>query len=146
MKQASSASSAVARVVCGVVVAARVALSAQPVDLDVVRLRDNVFMIADAGAVVVEAGALQQADTVIAAIKDITTKPIRYVIDTSDDADHVGGNEKVARAGKTLFQTNNAFGEGMTNGGAAAVLAAEKVLKRMSAPTGKTPPFPTAMW
>jgi len=157
MKQASSASSAVARVVCGVVVAARVALSAQPVDLDVVRLRDNVFMIADAGAnitvqfgsdgaVVVDAGALQQADTVIAAIKDITTKPIRYVIDTSDDADHVGGNEKVARAGKTLFQTNNAFGEGMTNGGAAAVLAAEKVLTRMSAPTGKTPPFPTAMW
>ena len=62
------------------------------------------------------------------------------------DADHVGGNEKVSKAGKTLFQTNGQLGEGMTNGGAAAILSAEKVLTRMSAPTGKTSPFPTASW
>jgi cyclase len=34
----------------------------------------------------------------------------------------------------------------MTNGGAAAILSAEGVLRRMSAPTGKTSPFPTASW
>jgi glyoxylase-like metal-dependent hydrolase (beta-lactamase superfamily II) len=34
----------------------------------------------------------------------------------------------------------------MTNGGAAAILSAEKVLTRMSAPTGRTSPFPTASW
>ena len=98
------------------------------------------------GAVVVDAGALAKADAVVAAIRKITPQPIRYVIDTSDDADHVGGNEKVAKAGRTLFQTNNQLGEGMTNGGAAAILSAEKVLTRMSAPTGKTSPFPTAAW
>jgi len=125
--------------------------------LDIVQIRPNVYMIAGAGsnvtvqfgadgAVVVDAGALANADAVVAAIKKITPQPIRYVIDTSDDADHVGGNEKVAKAGKTLFQTNNPLGEGMTNGGAAAVLAAEKVLTRMSAPTGKASPFPTASW
>ena len=130
---------------------------AQPADLDVVKVRDNVYMIAGAGAnvtvqfgsdgaVVVDAGALANADAVVAAIKKITTQPIRYVIDTSADADHVGGNEKVAKAGKTLFQTNNPLGEGMTNGGAAAILSAEKVLTRMSAPTGKVSPFPTALW
>ena len=80
---------------------------------------------------------LQQADAVVAAIRKLTTQPIRYVIDTSVDADHVGGNEKVAKAGQTLFQTNNPLGEGMTNGGAAAILSAEKVLTRMSAPTGQ---------
>ena len=135
---------------------AGVVLSAQA-GLDVVKVRDNVYMIAGAGAnitlvfgadgaVVVDAGAVQQADAVVAAIRQITSQPIRYVIDTSDDADHVGGNEKIAKAGKTLFQTNNQLGEGMTNGGAAAVLAAEKVLARMSAPTGKASPYPTPVW
>ena len=133
-----------------------VALAQQP-DLDVVKIRDNVYMIAGAGAnitvqfgmngaVVVDAGALANADALVAAIKRLTPEPIRYVIDTSADADHVGANEKVAKAGRTLFQTNNAFGDGMTNGGAAAVLSAEKVLARMSAPSGKTAPFPTAAW
>ena len=126
-------------------------------DVDVLQIRPNVYMIAGAGAnvtvqfggdgaVVVDAGTVDRADQVIAAIKKITTQPIRYVIDTSADADHVAANEKIAKAGKTLFQTNNPLGEGMTNGGAAAVLSAEKVLTRMSAPTGKTPPYPTAVW
>jgi glyoxylase-like metal-dependent hydrolase (beta-lactamase superfamily II) len=138
-------------------VAASVTVFAQTADLDVVKVRDNVYMIAGAGAnitvafgadgaVVVDAGTLAQADAVIAAIKKITPQPIRYVIDTSADPDHVGGNEKVAKAGRTLFQTNNPLGEGMTNGGAAAILSAEKVLTRMSAPTGKASPFPTASW
>lgn len=132
-------------------------LFAQTADLDVLQIRPNVYMIAGAGAnitvqfggdgaVVVDAGKLESADAVVAAIKKITTQPIRYVIDTSADADHVGGNEKVARAGRTLFQTNNPLGDSMTNGGAAAVLAAEKVLTRMSAPTGKASPYPTAVW
>ena len=126
-------------------------------DVDVLQIRPNVYMIAGAGAnvtvqfggdgaVVVDAGTVDRADQVIAAIKKITTQPIRYVIDTSADPDHVAANEKIAKAGKTLFQTNNALGEGMTNGGAAAVLSAEKVLTRMSAPTGKTSPYPTAVW
>jgi cyclase len=134
-----------------------VAIVRAQTDLDVVKIRDAVYMIAGAGAnvtvqfggdgaVVVDAGSPQRADAVVAAIRTITAQPIRYVIDTSDDADHVGGNEKVAKAGRTLFQTNNPLGEGMTNGGAAAILSAEGVLRRMSAPTGKTSPFPTASW
>jgi cyclase len=126
-------------------------------ELEVLQIRPNVYMIAGAGAnitlqfgsdgaVVVDAGTSAQADAVVAAIKKLTPQPIRYVIDTSADPDHVGGNEKVAKAGRTLFQTNNPLGEGMTNGGAAAILSAEKVLTRMSAPTGKTSPFPTASW
>ncbi len=130
---------------------------AQRADLETLEVRTNVYMIAGAGAnitvqfgkdgaVVVDAGAFANAEAVIAAIKKITPQPIRYVIDTSADPDHVGANEKVAKAGRTLFQTNNALGEGMTNGGAAAVLAAERVLARMSAPTGKTSQYPTAAW
>jgi cyclase len=125
--------------------------------IEALQIRPNVYMIAGAGAnvtvqfgsdgaVVVDAGTLQKADALVAAIKKLTEQPIRYVIDTNADPDHVGGNEKVSKAGKTLFQTNNPLGEGMTNGGAAAILSAEKVLTRMSAPTGKASPFPTAAW
>ena len=125
--------------------------------LEVLQVRPNVYMIAGAGAnltvqfgadgaVVVDAGSLEKADAVLDAIRRLTGQPIRYVIDTSADPDHVGGNEHVSKAGRTLFQTNNPLGEGMTNGGAASILSAERVLSRMSAPTGKPSPFPTAAW
>ena len=128
-----------------------------PGGLEALQIRPNVYMIAGAGAnitvqfgpdgaVVVDAGSLQQSDAALDAIRRLTAQPIRYVIDTSADPDHVGGNERVSKAGRTLFQTNNPLGEGMTNGGAAAILSAEKVLTRMSAPTGKASPFPTAAW
>ena len=144
-------------VAAALVLSAGAAVFAQQAELEVLQIRQNVYMIAGAGAnitvqfgsdgaVVVDAGDAQHADAVIAAIRKMTSQPIRYVIDTSVDPDHVGGNEKVAKAGKTLFQTNNPLGEGMTNGGAAAILAAEKVLTRMSAPPGKASPFPTALW
>src|ERR1700686_3877247 len=88
-----------AAVIVGVMLTAGVIADGQDA-LDVVKVRDNVYMIAGAGsnvtvqfgsdgAVVVDAGTLQQADAVVAAIKKITTQPIRYVIDTSDDTDHV---------------------------------------------------------
>ena len=87
---------------------------AQGQGLEVLQLRPNFYMIAgaggnigvqvgDDGVVVVDAGSAAKADAVVAAIKKITPLPIRYVIDTSADADHVGGNEKISKAGQTLF-------------------------------------------
>jgi len=125
-------------------------------DLDVLQVRPNFFMIARAGgnigvqvgpdgAVVVDAGSVDKAPAVIAAIKKLSDQPIRYVIDSGPDADHVGGNEQVAKAGRTILNVNNQS-LGITNGGAATVVAAERVLFRMSAPTGEVSPFPAAAW
>ena len=47
------------------------------------------------------------ADAVVAAIAKRADRPIRYVIDTSADADHVGGNERLSKAGETLFNLDN---------------------------------------
>jgi cyclase len=126
-------------------------------DLEVLQLRPNFYMLAgpsgniavqigEDGIIVVDTGPAAKADAVLAATRSVSTRPIRYVIDTSSDSDRVGGNEKIAKAGRTLFIVNNALGEGMTNGGAAAVLAAEKVLVRMSSPAGQTSPYPPAEW
>jgi glyoxylase-like metal-dependent hydrolase (beta-lactamase superfamily II) len=135
---------------------ARTAPIANPDGLDVLQLRPNFYLIAGAGgnigvqvgpdgAVVVDSGTAARADAVVRAVKSISNRPIRYVINTSADADHVGGNEIVARAGQTILNLTGAL-SGLTNGGAAAVLAAEGVLRRMSAPTGEKAPFPTAAW
>ena len=131
--------------------------TAETGSLEVLPLRPNFYMIVGAGGnigvqvgqdgiVVVDAGSAPRADAVVAAIKKLGDQPIRYVIDTSADPDHIGGNEMVSKAGQTLFNLTNPIASAMTNGGAASILAAENVLLRMSAPTGKVSPFPSAAW
>jgi glyoxylase-like metal-dependent hydrolase (beta-lactamase superfamily II) len=127
-------------------------------DLQVLQLRPNFFMIAgagghigvqigDDGVVVVDAGSATRADAVVAEIRKLTALPIRYVINTSADPDHVGGNEVVSKAGQTLFTAPGSISlPGNFLGGAASILAAEKVLTRVSAPTGQTSPFPAGAW
>jgi glyoxylase-like metal-dependent hydrolase (beta-lactamase superfamily II) len=144
---------AIGFVMCG-------AVSGQTPGLDVIKVRPNFYMIAGAGGnigvqignngvVLVDAGGAGATDQVLAAIRKLTDLPIRYVINTGADADHVGGNGKLAKAGLTIF--TNPLGsienlKAMTNGGAASIMAHESVLKRMSAPTGKTSAFPTDTW
>jgi glyoxylase-like metal-dependent hydrolase (beta-lactamase superfamily II) len=127
-------------------------------DLEVLQLRPNFFMLAgaggniavqigDDGVVLVDAGDAPRADAVVAAVKKLTSRPIRYVINTNADADHVGGNATLAKAGQTLFTAPGSIGlTGNFLGGAASILSAEQVLTRMSAPTGQVSPFPVAAW
>jgi cyclase len=58
-------------------------------------------------------------------------KPIRYVINTSADPDHVGGNEKLRAAGHT-FTGGNVAGNIADATEGAAILAHENVLTRLS--------------
>jgi len=57
-------------------------------------------------------------------------KPIRYIANTSALADHTGGNDKIALAGKT-FTGGNVTGEIGGEGEKAAILSHENVLARL---------------
>jgi glyoxylase-like metal-dependent hydrolase (beta-lactamase superfamily II) len=129
--------------------------------LTIVEVRSNFFLIAGAGGnilaqigpsgvIVVDSGTTDAADRVVAAIQRLTPLPIRYIINTGMDADHVGGNQKLARAGMSILAGALAAGAGLgdsllTNAGGASVLAHENVLTRMSAPTGQQAPYPAEL-
>jgi len=112
--------------------------------LEILEIRPSFFVIANAGAnvgvqvgddgvVVVDAGSAASASAVLAAIKRISPKPIRYVIDTGPDADHVGGNGALSKAGEKLFAGSN-FGGGAPNesDSVAPILSAEGVVRHMA--------------
>src|SRR5207248_7614961 len=91
---------------------------------------------------------------IIAAIARVTKpdQPIRYIVNTSADLDVVGGNAKVAKAGRNITSFAVRSAQNRANAFAdidlARVISHETVLTRMSAPaTGsKTSPFATEIW
>ena len=102
----------------------------------------NVVMhVGEDGVILVDSGSGAMAEQLVAEIRKVTTHPVRLIINTSAGADHLGGNERVAREGDTI--NPNAFNAGAQN---AAVLAHENVLNRVSAPTGQQSPFPIGIW
>lgn len=131
--------------------------------LDVVKVAQQVHLIAGDGGniavqtgpdgvVVVDSGAGQRSDDVLAAIRGLSDRPIRYILNTSASLDRVGGNQKISVAGEALAGAGGAGGgpapaavvAGVRTG--AARLAHENVLLRMSAPLGEKPAFPEAAW
>jgi glyoxylase-like metal-dependent hydrolase (beta-lactamase superfamily II) len=73
--------------------------------------KTNVYLIAGAGAnivvqtgsegaLVVDTGYAQMTDKVLAAIKELSPEPIRYVVNTTFPEDHTGGNEAIIKAGR----------------------------------------------
>ena len=86
--------------------------------------------IGDEGVLLVDSGSRGLSDDALAAIRRVTDKPIRIVVNTSVDADHSGGNEPIAKAGKWLG--GNAPGNfGLAVSGA-RVIAHERTLFRMT--------------
>ena len=103
-----------------------------------------VVQAGEEGVLVIDTGPGPRGADVLAAIRRISSKPVRIVINTHVHADHTGGNETLAAAGRSLG--GNAPGNSGLPLETARVLAHENVLKRMSAPSGEPSPRPFAAW
>jgi cyclase len=122
--------------------------------LEVLEVRPSFFVLAspdanigvqvgEDGVVVVDTGSAADAPRVLEAIKRLSPKPIRYVIDTGPDADHVGGNDAIASAGEKLF-AGGLPGGGQQNAATIAervapIVAAEGTLRHLAK-------SPAAIW
>lgn len=126
---------------------------------EVVQILPNFYLIAGAGSniavqtgpdgtVLVDGGSAQAAQQVLGLLARITSEPIRYIIDTSADADVVGGTGVLADSGRSVFAgAPVAAGSGNAGGGQpATILAPISVLLRVSAPTGVPAPYPNDVW
>jgi glyoxylase-like metal-dependent hydrolase (beta-lactamase superfamily II) len=98
--------------------------------------------VGDDGVLLVDTSVPQVTKQLVEEIRKLSNKPIRYIINTHVHADHVGGNEAIAKMGSTIAGGNVGVGAGE----GAGVIAHENVLTRMSAPTGATPPMPFGAW
>jgi glyoxylase-like metal-dependent hydrolase (beta-lactamase superfamily II) len=120
--------------------------------VETIQIRPNVFVIFGAGGnitahsgpeglVLIDSGSAAMASHALGALRAISRAPVRLIVNTSADADHVGGNETLARGGVSIVP--NAFNAGTSQ---AAILAHENVLLRISAPTGHASPLPLGAW
>ncbi len=99
----------------------------------------------DRGVLVVDSGAAAGGDELLAAIRRLSGGPLRYVVNTSADADHTGGNAVLSKAG-AIVQSAQAGGSATTGRTPLMLLAHENVLARMSAKTGAPSPAPFEAW
>jgi cyclase len=109
-------------------------------EVHILKVQGNVYMIVgpganttlqigDSGVLVVNTQYAEVSDKIIAEIRKLTDKPIRYIINTSADPDETGGNAKISKAGAPVIGGNLgavAFENGAT------IVAHENVLRRMS--------------
>jgi glyoxylase-like metal-dependent hydrolase (beta-lactamase superfamily II) len=101
--------------------------------------------VGDDGVLLVDTGLAPMSDKVLAAVRSLSDKPIRYIINTHVHADHTGGNEAIAKAGNTIAGGNVVGDIGASAGNQAKVIAFQSVLDRMSETGGKDA-APQAAW
>jgi len=127
---------------------ARAQSQAGNVSLDLLHVQGNVYMlhggaegnlavqIGPDGVMVVNALRQGLAEPIAAEIAAVTTAPIRYIVNTSDDLHYTGGNAELAAKG-TFGATNAARRPGAT------LVAHENVMLRLTELTRSSPnPFP----
>jgi len=97
--------------------------------------------VGEQGVLLVDAGRADASASVLEAIRSLSKRPIHYIIDTSVDDDHSGGNAALSKAGSTA----PGVGQG-PNGPGALVIAHENVLNRMDVPSGDSARVAAESW
>jgi len=114
--------------------------STVPAGLRMRHVQGNVYMLTGAGAniavqvggdgvLLVDSGRADMADAVVAAVRQLSPAPIRFIVNTTGAGDHTGGNDVVGRAGRRMMgdPLNPASGE-MAG---AAIVARQAVMDRL---------------
>ena len=110
--------------------------------IEVVPVKGNVYLLAGAGGnitmqvgdeavVLVDSGLSQYSQEIIGAIRKISPKPVGYIINTTIDRDHTGGNENLAKGGFFMLTSAN------QQRSAAGIVSHLNLLNRLNTPADK---------
>jgi cyclase len=117
-------------------------------DIQILPVQGSVYLLAGAGSnmtvqvgpdavMVIDSNEAAMSQKVLAAIRTISPAPIRYIVNTSSDLDHVGGNAELATSAEGTV--NAILGQG------ARVYAHENTFSRMANPRDGSAAMPTAL-
>jgi len=169
MNARATAAGSLAALVVAVVLTAQGPLAAQdgprPVkpayddgNLEVVPVRGSVYLVGGSGAnislqvapdglLLVDTSVAAMSEKVLAAIRTISDKPIRQIINTSAEEHHTGGNENLSNAGRNVNAgIGGQGGREPARLEGAPVIAHELVLHRMSGLKGEPARMPYGVW
>jgi glyoxylase-like metal-dependent hydrolase (beta-lactamase superfamily II) len=100
--------------------------------------------VGDQGPLVVDSGAGQLADKVIAAIRRLSDRPIQFIVNTSFHAAHTGGNVKLHASGEDPSLFGSFFSAQFADAGrGATIIAHQNVQNRMNAARSPSSGIPT---
>jgi glyoxylase-like metal-dependent hydrolase (beta-lactamase superfamily II) len=122
-------------------------------NVQVLPVRGGVYMISSAGAntlvqlgrdgvLVVDPSIAAAGNGVLAEIRKLSPMPVRLVVNTNADADHVGGNQAIASSGQAL-QGGNTRAATVFSSGGAPIWAHEGVLNLLTDAGGEASGWPT---
>jgi cyclase len=126
--------------------------------VEVIPVRGTVHLVAGSGAnitvqvdpeglLLVDTSAAAMSAKVLAAIRTISDKPIRQIINTSADEHHTSGNENLSNAGRNVNAgIGGRGGREPARLEGAPVIAHEQVLHRMSGLKGEAAREPFGVW
>src|SRR5262245_19303113 len=114
-----------------------------PQGLNVIHVQGNVYMIAGAGANItvqigpggvlfVDTGLEANSGKVLTAVRQLSSEPIRYIINTGFRPDHTGGNAAISKAGERLAGGGGSLELIGHDRGSAQIFAVLNALNRMS--------------
>ncbi len=110
---------------------------ARNIDMLIVHGENIAVQYGPDGVIAVDSGAPGDSAAVLAGIKQISSQPIRFVIDTSASPDRVGNSAALSLAGKGLVPTENGFGGNrFQQDDPAPIMAQLNVLTTMSSAGG----------
>ena len=131
--------------VAALVLSTGAALAQQPqdfskVEIKTTKLADNVYYlegsggnigvsVGDDGVFIIDDQYAPLSEKIIAAIKAISNKPIRFVFNTHHHGDHTGGNQNMGKGGAVIVSHDNVrtrLAAGFTNNDLTKALTAEQ--------------------
>jgi cyclase len=134
-----------------------VPIPAPPAEIEVTKIQGNVYLLVGDGAnilvqtgeqgvLLVDTGRAELSARMIEAVGKLSKLPIRWILNTGPETDHVGGNAAVANingSSRHIELVNTPFSTAVQN---VEIVASQAVLDRMGAPAGKQPAFPSEAW